>query len=143
MSFSTRTMADADWAALQHFHANEFAAPDKMGVEFMRWLDTVRTKAGVPMHITSSYRTPQHNIAVGGAADSAHCDMPCNAADIGKSPTPDDPNWNRGRYAIVTAALALGCTRIGIYADGSIHLDRTDPQRPANCLWHVVDNPAH
>lgn len=136
-------MTDADWAQVTHFQANEFAAPHQMGLEFMRWLDQVRTRAGVPMHITSSYRTREHNIAVGGAQDSAHCDSPCNAVDIGKVPTPDDPNWNRARAKIVFAAYDLGCRRIGVYADGSLHVDRSETTRPAPALWHVVDNPAH
>lgn len=143
MSFSTRCMADADWATLAFFTPAEFTNPEKMGMEFILWLDRVRNRAGVPMRVTSSYRTPAHNVAVGGAQNSAHEDTPCNAVDIGKSPTPDDPHWNRARFKIVTAALALGCTRIGIYADGSLHLDRTEDVRPANECWIQVDNPAH
>lgn len=142
MSFSSRTMTDADWASIQHFQPNEFVAPDKMGAEFMRWLDAVRAKAGVPMHITSSYRTPAHNLAVGGAQDSAHEDVPCNAADIGKRPTSDDPHWNVARGKILRAAISLGCVRWGSYADGSLHLDRTENRRPA-AAWIAVDNPAH
>lgn len=138
MSFSSRTMTAADWSRIKNFTPAEFSEPSKMGLEFMLWLDSVRDEAGVPMTITSSYRTPEHNAAVGGASDSAHCDVPCNSIDIGMRVRPDDPNWNYTRWMIITTAIRLGCKRIGTYADGSIHLDRTEDKRPAPRMWRVV-----
>lgn len=142
MAFSSRTMTPADWRGLTHFTPAEFKAPEKMGAEFMVWLDGVRQQADVSMKIISSYRTPAYNASVGGAKDSAHTDDPCDAVDIGKDPTPSDPNWNRARFKIMQAALAGGCQRIGFYPSGSLHLDRTEGQRPAPRLWNAVDNPA-
>jgi hypothetical protein len=139
---STRTMRPNDWAQIRNFRPEEFKAPGKMGYEFMLWLDRVRDMAGVSMTITSSYRSPEYNRSVGGAQDSAHSDEPCEAVDIGKRPTTNDPNWNHARYRIVTAAMALGCSRIGMYSNGSLHLDRTEGKRPAPRLWTAVDNPA-
>ena len=134
MPFSSRTMRIEDWAKLRHFKPEEFPAPQKMGADFLSWLDDVREVAGVRMLISSSYRTPAHNAEVGGADDSAHTDTPCNAVDIRR----DDKailGWNHARMQIVSAAIRLGCTRIGVYADESIHLDRTEDQRPAPRLW--------
>jgi uncharacterized protein YcbK (DUF882 family) len=146
-------MVIGDWGKVNHFHPAEFTtrepgnlhepAADKMGYEFMLWLDKVREKAGHAMRVTSCYRSPAHNVEVGGAQDSAHEDVPCNAVDVQPFLTPDDPHGNRARFAIVSAAMALGCTRIGIYPDGSVHLDRTEEHRPALVLWTKVDNPAH
>lgn len=138
MAFSSRTMKPADWAAIKHFQPGEFKEPDKMGYEFMLWLDQLRALAGVPMHITSSHRSREYNTAVGGADDSAHIDVPCNAIDVGMVPRPDDPNWNFSRFKIVEAAIDTGCRRIGTYANGSLHLDRTEHQRPAPRMWRVV-----
>lgn len=138
MSFSSRTIQPKDWDAIKHFLPSEFSHPDKLGYEFVLWLDQVRELAGVPMTITSSYRTPEYNKRVGGATDSAHTDVPCNAIDIGERPRADDPNWNRSRYQIVRAALVNGCTRIGTYANGSLHLDRTEDKRPGERMWRVV-----
>lgn len=140
--FSSRTMLPDDWKGLQNFKASEFKHPEKMGYEFMVWLDKVRTLANVPMFVSSSYRDPGHNKAVHGAKDSAHSDIPCNAVDIRMAPTADDPNWNLARYRIQAAAQALGCIRIGIYLSGSMHLDRTEDRRPAPRFWIAVDNPA-
>lgn len=138
MPFSTRTMTTDDWATLAYFRPSEFRHPDKMGVEFMRWLDDLRRVADVPIVVTSSYRTKAHNTRVGGAKDSAHCDVPCNAVDIGERPRADDPSWNYTRWRIVQTAMAMGCQRIGLYANGSIHLDMTHDERPAPRLWRVV-----
>lgn len=138
MPFSTRTMRPADWATLHYFAAHEFKYPDKMGYEFMLWLEQVRKSADVPMIVSSSYRPKDYNIAVGGATDSAHVDVPCDAVDIREAPRPDDPSWNYSRFRIMTAALKHGCTRVGTYADGSLHFDRTEGRRPAPRMWRVV-----
>lgn len=142
MAFSSSTMQNTDWAAVKHFSKNEFAHPEKMGVAFVMWLDQVRATAGVPMYLSSTARTKEHNAAISGAKDSAHVDDICNAADIRKHPTPNDPNWNFARWQIIKAAIDLGCRRIGLYPNGSIHLDRTEDKRPAPRLWVAVDNPA-
>jgi uncharacterized protein YcbK (DUF882 family) len=133
-------MRPDDWKRIKHFTPAEFKHPDKMGYEFITWLDRLRELAGVPMVITSSYRDPAYNNSIGGARDSAHTDVPCNAVDIGERPRPDDPNWNFTRWQIVTAALRLGCMRIGTYADGSLHIDRSETKRPAPRMWRVVGN---
>lgn len=138
MPFSTRTMFAADWASIRHFTPSEFDVPSRMGFEFMKWLDQLRTQAGVPIVPTSDYRSPAHNAAVGGATNSAHIDVPCDAIDIGERPRPDDPNWNYSRWMIVSTAIMMGCKRIGTYADGSIHLDMTHDRRPAPRMWRVV-----
>jgi len=142
MSFSTRCMTDADWPHVKHFTKDEFHHPDKMGYEFILCLDQVRETAGVPMVITSDARTHQQDIAIGGAEDSAHDDVPCNAVDIGMRPRPDDPHWNYSRDRIVRAAMQHGFVRMGIYPT-SVHLDRTEDRRPAPRIWTAVDNPAH
>lgn len=140
MAFSTRTMTDSDWARLRFFSKTEFRYPFAMGYEFMVWLEKVRAEAGVPMVITSSYRSPSYNASVGGAPNSAHTDTPCDAVDVGMRPRPSDPNWNYSRFQIVSAAIKLGCKRIGTYANGSLHLDRTEHKRPAPRMWRVVGN---
>ena len=140
MSFSSRTMKPEDWAKLEHFNADEFKSPEKMGFEFMLWLDRLREEAAVPMTITSSYRDKKYNKKVGGASDSAHIDVPCNAVDIGMRPRPSDPNWNYTRFRIIRAAILSGCQRIGTYANGSLHLDMTHDERPAERMWRVVGN---
>ena len=131
-------MTDKDWELVRNFSPAEFKAPNRMGFEFMMWLDRLRTQAGVPMFITSSYRSPEYNAMVGGATDSAHSDIPCNAVDIGERRRPDDPNWNYTRWMIVSTAIMMGCKRIGSYANGSLHLDMSHDKRPAPRMWRVV-----
>ena len=130
-------MRPEDWAELKWFKPTEFKQPLLMGYEFLKWLDRVREGAGVRMLVSSSYRSPEHNEAVGGAEDSAHTDIPCNAVDVRRDPKAL-LGWNHATFQIVSTAIALGCKRIGIYADDSIHLDMTHDQRPAPRMWRVV-----
>lgn len=136
-----RAMTDNDWAYIVYFHKGEFRNPSKMSYDFLRWLDTVRSRAKVAMSITSDQRSHDHNVQVGGAEDSAHLDEPCSAVDVTPNKTAFDPHGNNARFRIVRAAIELGCTRIGIYPNGSIHLDMSN--RIQERLWVKVDNPAH
>ena len=131
-------MRAADWRTIKYFLPTEFKDPTKMGYEFLHWLDQVREDADVPMIITSSYRSPDYNARVGGATNSAHTRVPCNAVDIGERPRPDDPSWNYSRFRIMAAAMKNGCVRYGNYADGSIHLDREEGTLPFRRMWRVV-----
>lgn len=142
MPFSTRCMEPSDWVPLEpYFKPEEFNHPEKLGAEFMEWLLQVRLRAGVPMVVSSDWRDPARKV---GAKDSAHGDVPCDSVDIRKptKPNPADPNWNYARWRIVNAAIELGCRRIGIYPNGSLHIDRTEHRRPHPRLWVMVDNPA-
>lgn len=134
------------WEKVFHFSRDEFSSPDAMAPEFVYFLDRVRGRAGVPIRITSTVRSREHNAAVGGALDSSHMDIPCNAADVEPVPTVDDPHGNTARWKIVFAAYEEGCKRVGIYSNGSIHLDLTGEShgghRPEPSLWVKVDNPA-
>lgn len=130
--FSSRTMQPADWAGLKVLKPGQFRAPEKMGLEFIQWHDEVLASTQMPFTITSSYRSPDHNAAIGGAKASAHMDVPCNAADIVMG------LGGKGRLRLVIKALAAGCRRIGLYANGSVHLDRTEDERPADVLWTTI-----
>lgn len=139
--FSSRRMAPADWAGVRYFKAGEFKYPDRMGYEFVMWLDELRHRAGVPVYLAGDYRTKARNLQVGGAADSPHVEIPCNAIDISYKPTASDPNWNYTRAVLIATAIELGCRRIGIYPNGGLHFDRTEDVRPAPRFWVRVDNP--
>lgn len=54
---------------LKHFKATEFKHPEKMNVQFLRWLDRVRETAGVPMALTDDGRidgNPEPSGSAGG-----------------------------------------------------------------------------
>lgn len=132
---STRTMRAEDWTLLRHFTAAEFKRPEKMGYQYMLALDALAEQAGVPLRVSSDSRSPERNKAVGGAKDSAHCDDICEATDLA-------PKNNAERFEIIRAAILNGWTRIGIYKDGSLHVDGTDGRRPARRLWVIVQSKA-
>jgi len=97
---------------------------DMMEDYFLQMLDDARHKAGIPFVITSGYRCPSHNRAVGGVANSAHTKG--LAADIACS---DD----RSRGYIIGALYEASFNRIGIHPD-FIHVD-DDDSKSADVVW--------
>lgn len=120
---------------LKHFDFEEFDCPSlegsglpttdggKMNLDFLHKLDEARELAGVPFIITSGYRTPQHNLDVGGRVGSSH--IKGLAVDISC-----DNSGHRER--ILTALIQVGFKRIGI-AKSFIHTD-LDHDKP-NAIW--------
>lgn len=82
-------------------------------------LQTLEGVAG-PLKITSAFRDPEHNAAVGGANNSEHTHG--NAFDIDVSGMPIE-----ARQALIRQARAAGFTGIGVY-DNSLHFDVGAPR---------------
>jgi hypothetical protein len=82
-------------------------------------LQALRDRLGVPLLITSAYRSPEHNRKVGGAKKSLH--MQGVAFDIRME--------NQDPHAFEVAAREVGFRGIGYYAkQGFMHID-TGPER--------------
>lgn len=120
---------------LKFFALNEFrcrclgcqrlgADPPRMDGDFLHALDLARARSLVPFVITSGYRCPGRNLAVGGVPDSAH--VKGLAADIA---CPDSHH----RYQILTALWSVGLTRMGIGKD-FVHVD-ADDSKPQEVFW--------
>lgn len=60
----------------ENFYLSEYESPDthevKIDPVLVRKVQELRTLVGQPLLITSAYRTPEHNEAVGGADYSYH-----------------------------------------------------------------------
>ena len=116
--------------ALKYFKLSEFESHDLPGVnnmcpKFLKKLDKARAIAGIPFFITSGYRSPQHNLDVGGVQDSAHTLIPCKAVDIAC-----DNSINRQK--IIRALAEVGLTRrLGIETQ-FIH---TDDSQKTDAIW--------
>ena len=120
---------------LKHFNFEEFDCPTlegsglpttdggKMCIDFLHKLDEARELAGVPFKITSGYRSPQHNLDVGGRIGSSH--IKGLAVDIACVNS-------HQRQKILTALIQVGFKRIGI-GKSFIHSD-LDPDKP-NAIW--------
>jgi uncharacterized protein YcbK (DUF882 family) len=111
-----------------HFLYSDFVCPccDRLKLipAFFRHvslLEDLRHTCGFPLIVTSGYRCPEHNRAIGGATSSWHLLF---ATDI--RPERQDPEKLRTLYK---ASLAAGFGGIGLY-DTFIHLDlRPEPVR--------------
>ena len=114
----------------KYFKLEEFDCPTMEGSgaeymckDFVKTLNSIRHTSGVPMVVTSGYRSAEHNEEVGGTKNSSH--LKGVAADIACDNSAD-------RIKIIAAAIAHKVRRIGI-AEGFIHLD-VDNEKPA-ALW--------
>ena len=98
------------WEELRYFKRQEFEWPEKMDHDFLRMLDELRHRAGVPMYVSSDYRNDPssahgHGVAVDVVDDED-----------------SDGISSQWRYAVMKAAYGLGIPRIGDY-DKHIHID--------------------
>jgi zinc D-Ala-D-Ala carboxypeptidase len=73
-----------DWSVYPNFTKAEFdckeTGENKMDSEFMEKLQAIRSEFGVPIRITSGYRSPLHTIEKKKASPGAHSSG--RAADI-------------------------------------------------------------
>jgi len=102
----------------KNFTLDEFESPDtgevKIVPELVYKLQKVRDRLKKPIQITSGYRTPEHNKAVGGAPNSYH--MYGLAADI--------IVWGESRLKVARICQEVGFTCIILYPDKPhIHVD--------------------
>ena len=92
----------------KNFKLREFQSPNgevKIHSELLDKLQKLRDHFGRPVIITSGYRTPEHNRAVGGAPDSQH--LYGRAADIVVRGVPHDEVYRQ--------AIRLGFRGVGRY----------------------------
>ena len=102
---------------MKYFDIKEFdcleTGENKMNEQFLEMLDVLRENCGFPFVITSGYRSIEHSIEQRKVKGGTHTQG--IAADIKIADS-------RKRMVIVTEALRLGFTGIGI-ADTFIHVD--------------------
>lgn len=107
-----------DFQLTKNFKLREFQSPDtgevKLDAGLVAKLQQLRDQVGKRVIVTSGYRTPEHNAAVGGHPNSYH--KQGLAADIVVS----------GMTSAQIAAVArdVGFTGIGVYpTSGHCHVD--------------------
>lgn len=122
----------------KYFSWEEFDSADApgsgkahMSEDLVRRLDRIREAVGFPLIVSSGYRTPAHNAAVGGVANSAH--VAGLAVDL-RAIT------DAQKRAIAKAAIAEGIVRIG-WGRTFIHLD-IDSSKPQRTAWGYTGSPA-
>ncbi|MFQ8737042.1 MAG: YcbK family protein [Bilophila wadsworthia] len=120
------------WFYLASFSPVEFrckcgcgAGMEKMDADLLHLLDEARDLAGTPFSLTSAYRCPKHNKAVGGVPTSAHTRG--YAVDIRCVDS-------HSRFVILQALLEVGFRRIEL-APTWIHVDN-DPDKPRDVAFY-------
>lgn len=111
-----------------HFSKREFACHDGTvvplklednAIRLANALEKLRAHIGKPLHLASVYRTPEYNKKVHGARNSRH--TYADAADIDMQAM---ARLGVSHNGVLTAAEAVPEIHgIGIYPDGSIHVD--------------------
>lgn len=115
------------WPELRHFAPEEFRFPGALNRPFLRWLDEVRDRAGVPFVITSDVRT---EIPPGGSRTSLH--LVGRAVDFRwTGQTPEE------RARIVEAVVATPTPE----GEGGYELG-IEPGSPGGPHWHLGLFPA-
>jgi len=115
---------------MKYFNYSEFDSPDVQGSgqlmdkTLLEMLDEVRDKFDKPIHITSGFRTPAHNEAVGGVETSSH--LKGLAVDIACTNSTD-------RFDLLNCILDVGFSRVGI-AKKFIHID-IDFEKAQGVTW--------
>lgn len=110
----------------RYFTPEEVAGLDPRLIDM---LDRARGIAKVPFIITSGLRSVEENAGAGGVSDSSHLrglavDLRCQES--------------RARYFMISALLAAGFTRIGLYS-AHLHVD-IDSTLPPMVAWVGVSH---
>ena len=119
---------------MKYFNNSEFKCKccgwlprNGMSEVLLEKLDLLREKIGVPIYVSSAYRCPEHNAAVGGVPNSQHVDG--TAVDIYTDSLSVDE--------LADAAMEFGFDAIGRYYDDEfVHLDcRNGGRTPNYYTW--------
>lgn len=90
----------------------------------LKRLDSAREIAGIPFVVNSAYRSSEYEVSKGRTGKGAHTEG--RAFDIACRDS-------RSRWLVVSSALAVGFTRIGI-GKNFVHLDDSPCLTP-NVIW--------
>lgn len=114
---------------LRYFDISEFdcqhTGENRMDLDFLVKLDALRDACGFPFRITSGYRDPSHPVEAKKKKSGTHSQG--IAADIAVAD-------GSQRYILVTEALRLGFTGVGV-ARGFVHVDVRETT-PVLWLYH-------
>lgn len=121
---------------MKYFNYSEFDSPDVQGSgqlmdkTLLEILDEVREKYDKPIHITSGFRTPAHNEAVGGVKNSSHLKgLAIDLSDNNKGA----PINSKNRFDLINCLLDVGFSRIGV-GNSFIHAD-IDQDKTQGVIW--------
>ena len=112
---------------MKYFKESEFSDFSKMQPELINKLEELRELYGKPIHITSSYRSPEHPIEAAKEKPGEHTyGAAVDIAAVG----------GYDAFELTKYAMQVGFTRIGVSRKNSfIHLGIGYPGAPEVTLW--------
>jgi len=98
---------------------------DGIDPRFAEWLDTLRDALGRPVTLTSAFRCPLHDSAIGGKGPHT-TGFAADIAAVGGS----------AKHEVVKAAMALGVMGLGV-GSTFVHCDLLEPsdRYPRPVIW--------
>jgi len=124
-----------DWDDIRHFDEWEFTCKcgcgrTEMDAEYVLLLDELRERTGVGFTVTSGYRCPTHDAAIGGAG--VH--PTGKGADIALS---GDKVWEAVTHARKLGFMGCGLKQHGHHSGRFMHFDTMPNEltRPRKWLW--------
>lgn len=97
---------------------------EKVDPHALEMLEAAREAAGVPFRITSSYRTPEHTLEVGGLNGDAHTEDPCTSFDIAWADTLQLARIIDGLHIAGFERIGVNPFNFHVHADDSPKLPR-------------------
>lgn len=131
-------MPDSEKRRWNYFSDDEVKNLD---IELIAKLDMARHRAGIPFFISSGYRDPEHNFAVGGVSDSSHCHVDVNGNPNGLAVDLICRTSNE-LWHMLDGLYYAGFKRIGVYFickenipfPNHIHVD-SDMRKPQEVVF--------
>jgi len=124
-----------DWSKIKYFKQEEFLKPECLRPGMIELLDKLRGRCMFSLIVTSSYRSEEHNKAVGGASNSSHLIAPDGYYSGIDFTGPGGIMGSSQLFTVVHEALLLGFNRIGLYKDmRHVHLD-IEQRLDQDVLW--------
>jgi len=121
---------------LRHFDRREFAVPNRLSLALLELIDEIRERTGVPIRITSDYRTQEEHEAIYPDPENRPNSPHTRGTGLDFVPIPFSTDNRLKVLAAITSLYIEGrCPSLGLeIANRHFHLDLDETLRRPH-LW--------